>query len=104
MTPAEKMAARKDGTTTVTVHEASPPAEPAFDPLDPLARIRLKQAKHAEEQKAKAKATAAAPTAEAPPAAMAVVAPEPEVKKPDEAAELAALEEATRPGPRGNRR
>lgn len=47
MTPAEKMAARKNGTVEVTVHPAPPPAEPRFDPLDPNARILMKQARHA---------------------------------------------------------
>lgn len=49
MTPAEKMAARAAGTTEVIVTPAKLPEIPAFDPNDPEARIRAKQARHAVE-------------------------------------------------------
>lgn len=49
MTPAEKMAARISGAAPVFVSEAAPLEAPAFNPNDPLARIRAKQARHAAE-------------------------------------------------------
>ena len=53
MTPAEKMAARLNGTTTVNSYPPSLPESVPEDHTSPEARIRSKQARHALEQEQK---------------------------------------------------
>jgi len=61
-TVAEKLAARAQGTTVVTVHDPAPPPLSTINPNDTQARVRAKlAAREAEQRAAKADAEKPAP-------------------------------------------